>query len=289
MGRRKEFKNSGDNPRYDFFYDHFRYSSDILHGRNTFGMTLSDLRGCQNALASLIGNSKDQPGYYKVEGKYKIALLPSLELDEKIILLEHENYYCQRKVNSGFRIPTVWSPDLLEKKNRVMARIDVCRDEITAIEKKIAEFEASKVASENEFLQWGPMGGAHGGFVNGIAREIIELDGQRVDIVNRIPTIVEETSPYRWVLCCDYYDYILTAWRAQRKVLDAELLIRLQEQARAEGRPIPKQTPIRGAFKIPKSALPKLSDFPMIKLNMPETSEITETVTSKPKKSVQLF
>lgn len=280
MPKRKEYQTTGTEPVYDEFYNRFRMQSAILKGQNTFQMNISDKAGCESALSQLLGNSSKQPGYYHDANanKYKLALLPSLELDEKLLnqaWLDHQ----RKHVNSGRR-PLEdklqnWPQDLREKLLKTQARIDVAQEEVTALKKWLLTFTDAKKKGR-ELLRYGPKGTFHTD-INGVIKDI---DGQTVTMVNGWPTITEPDSPYNNVATADYFDTIIPAFRQQQKAKAWDRLTRMQERARNDGLPIPKNPPMMAGSTIPPDELPKLRDFPQIKLNLPkpesESSNVTE-------------
>jgi len=265
MSRRKEYKNVGDSPRYDFWLDKFRMESTILRGQNTQKQNLSDLQGCRAVLASLVGNLIDKPGYFLREGYRKVAKKPSLLTDEKIVHLEWANYQ-QQVVNSGKRLPVIWTDELLEKLLKVQAALDILDDEIKFVEKKIAELSAIPEGNE-DFLPNGLQG-----WVKTNSAGVVRLvDGMKVILVNGKPTFSE--GLFEHMETADYFDFILPAFRAQQKEQDGLILIQMNKEEKARGESLTPEF-ISGPKRVRRSSLPQWSDFPDIKPNLPKEMEV---------------
>jgi hypothetical protein len=281
MAKRYEFRETGTQPKYDEHYNRIRLQSTILKGANTFTCNISDLQGCKAALAQLIGNSITQPGYYLLENSLKIAQLPALQMDEKIIQLEWQNYQ-QRIVNSGRR-PIEDKLDnmpehLKDKLLKCFAYQDVVNEEIAYLSKKILELSEDTIKAKTDFLKFGPLGTSKAN-ASGI---ICMLDGQKVSLVNGIPTITEPTSIYLNMCCSDYFDYIVSAFRAQRKAIEQDYLIREQSKAREEGQPIPKTSSYSSVGRpISRESLPPWPDN--VKPNIQKVVEVVEELPKSDK------
>ncbi|TSA38046.1 MAG: hypothetical protein D4R64_04245 [Porphyromonadaceae bacterium] len=283
MAKRYEFRETGTQPLYDQHYNHQRLASHILRGENTFGSNISDLSGCRTALAMLTGNSGvTNPGYYASENTWKIAVIPSLELDEKIIQLDWINRQ-RMVVNSGKR-PIADTLDnmpanLKEKLLKNFACQDVVAEEVTWLLKKIEELSATTTKAKTEFLKFGPKGNCKAN----AAGIIYILDGQTVSLVNGIPTITEPTSPYLNLCCADYFDFLLPAWHRRCKEIEADHLKHEIAEARESGNPVPKFSSYSSVGRVvSRKSLPPWPDN--VKPNLPKAEVVAEEIKRTKKK-----
>ena len=263
MPRRKCYQDTGVAlyRTYSEVYDRLRLSSTILKGENSYNSTVTDLEGCRRQLMILTGGSSTRPGYYYVSenSQWKIGILPALNLDEKIVLNDWQTRRTQL-VNSGRRpLPDTLESmpvDLRDKLLTIHARQDVIGEEVVWLQKRITELAAIKAKNENNMLSQGALGSWRED-KNGVIREI---DGQAVRLIGGTPVIIQETSPYRGLPVYLYRELIIPAWRKRLDDLESKKLAEAQEQARAEGKPVPREISFNRLAKVPLSALPPWPD-----------------------------
>lgn len=268
----------GQYPQYDHFVDQYRMSSTILKGINGFSGDIGSYTGCKALMAEYIGNLEDRPGYfYQADGrKYILAILPSLKLELEQVTDRFKNFV-QRRVNEGGKQIEDklenWPKDLLNRRLQLEAILAVRHEELAAITKRITAYERQEEAEKNKLiLRHGPKGSFHlnsSGF-------IMELDGQAVAVVNDIPTITEPSSPYKGMRVCDYFEFIIPAFRAQSKAMEEAQLKQLQDEARRNGWIVPMSVPCNVGKTVPRELLPPWPDG--VKPNLPDGEVIKDEI-----------
>ncbi|MEX0685758.1 MAG: hypothetical protein WD267_11495 [Balneolales bacterium] len=202
---------SGKYPEYHAEYQHRIKRSAILSdsAKTLWNPDSNALTGVGNArasLAELVGNDE---GVYVRDGHFEKARIPSIKSElEKI----HNAFkiWQKRQLESGqsFELPKQWPSDLLTKRLRAEAIIDVYTREKSVLESRIVELqERAKKDHEKGILPFGPIGelGKKG-------NAIISVDGQRLtfDAKGR-PVISETSSPYDG-LSLYHYQQMAKAW-----------------------------------------------------------------------------
>ena len=207
---------------YDRFFNNFLMESKILNNQSSIlNFESYDEKGIKKNIAQIIGFKN---GKYFSNDKPVLAILPSLENEHKQIHNEFKNFQ-QRQVNEGNRRPTIEPPELLEKRLKIEANIDVTKTELTLLEKKLEEFENKVVKANNEnVLKYGVKGS--GKLRNGV---LCEVDGQKISLTReKILVIDDKRSCYNGMLTADYFEKIVKPWGKAKSKLNN--LLRKKEQ-----------------------------------------------------------
>ena len=189
-----------------------RRESDI---RNA-GMLL-DVRECEKTLMQLVGNPNKDFHYLEAD-KWVPALIPIAQLNLRKIHSAFKQWQ-KKQVLEGFALekPTKWPNDLLEKRLKAEAILDVYRQEKKAVEIAIKAYNAEKEEKrKKKILEFGPQG-------KGLNHDPRSghpwlVDGQKVGSNEEgIPFIDEPSSKYDGMPLV-FYRKMASAWReAQRQ------------------------------------------------------------------------
>lgn len=182
MARRKNYLPIGKEPLYDKKYDKLRIQSPILNGGNVSTLiNLQDLRGLEAY------KEKIQESISGTERELK-----KLESDWKD--------YVQSRVNMGYYPPEEETPDFKIARLQMEASLDVSREEIHEIDRRISILEKEQTKERSgQVLRNGLIGSAR--LRGGV---IVEIDGQRVSLIKKIPVIDEPASKYDGLAVADY-------------------------------------------------------------------------------------
>lgn len=178
-------------PEYDNEYD-YRYKRSTILKKRGNSKTVKEL---EQSILQIAGNKK---GYYERDDHIEMACIPSIEQELSKILNQHK-IWKQRQVQDGKTLtePTGWPDDLLFKRSRCEAAIDIYKLEKSILEKHLKKL---KETPNKDMLK------------NGLADKLIQkgstsisVDGQRLshDKEGR-PFISEPQSPYNGMYLYHY-------------------------------------------------------------------------------------
>lgn len=232
--RRKEYLPITES-KYEVYhrtFDRKRISSEILNHGNMRVSGNSHINWSKTGLETLLLELKgDKDGVYLKGGQQTEATLPYLEKLLEEIKKEYENY-SQSQVNTGQRRPKEMPKELWERFLKIEAEIDVTKEEIEWLEIAIKNYKQEEKKKDNEsLLKYGLLGS--GQLLGGI---LIEIDGQKVELINDELVISSKESPYYGMLVPDYYD-LAKQWQEadiQLRYSKESLLNKLTAQRRME-------------------------------------------------------
>jgi hypothetical protein len=256
MARRYEYREVAKAPEeYSEAYDRYRLESAILAGRNTISVCLTDKVGLISQRNMLIG-TKDGKYYYQEGLRWETARIPAVQSELKELHQKFLNYR-QERINQGNRPPDDkienWPDDLRRRRLKQEALLDVMQEEAAWLDKALLKFTTNEEADRSgEVLKYGCR--QSGQLRNGV---LALLDGQRCSVNSDGLLIIDDpSSPYTGMAVHSYREVICPAFRAQQNAQAAERLKTMQEEARAQGKPIPTEAPSRAGRTVPRSSLP---------------------------------
>lgn len=256
MAKRWEYRFAGTQPIYDRQYERLVMLSSTLKGLSTSSCNLNDKAGLIVEKFRLVG-SKEGKYWYGEGSRYQKAIIPEIEEELKDVERRFQNYR-QKKVNEGYRpIPNDldhYPDDLKEKRLKLEAEYDVRMMEVAWIDKALEKYDnQSEEIIRDNVLKYGCKQSSK--LRDGI---VAEIDGQKCSINSKGLVIIDDAqSPYDGMLVADYRSVVCEEFSAMQKAKDQAWLLRLQEQARIDGLPIPKQTPLMGGKTVSRESLPK--------------------------------
>ena len=140
----------------------------------------------------------------RLEKLYTKEYIPGQEKKLQDVVKEIEQYR-SRMIKEGAEDPESYPPELMNKKSDILAKMDVLGLELDAIRKKLVEHEKQEESVFNELiLEHGPRG-----FIKLKDGFVAEIDGQKCELVDGVPVIVEKDSPYRGYSVANYKTWIV--------------------------------------------------------------------------------
>jgi len=218
----------GKHPEYDRFYDKLTMRSPILNqdARNrSIDYSGYDFSNKSDLLKikRLLTQKHENRDRQLVPGK-----IPGLEKQLEEVEQSFKNLR-QRLINEGKSPANNMPKDMQDKKYETEARFDVAKAELELIDKQLKAVKKVEDAKhKEEVLKFGCQGSSK--LSNGI---IAEVDFQRVKLVDDVPTIVDEFSPYNGMRTADYFSHVVAPWNKLRKELPDRL--KLAKRLRSEG------------------------------------------------------
>lgn len=220
-----------------------------LHNSNA----LYGIGECQGSLTEITGNGQ---GYYLKQGNWYQALIPSALKELKKVHLVFKRWQ-NDQVQGGFALtsPKEWPRDLLEKRLKAEAVLDIRYAEKKAVEDRLNKLiEERNKKPKRTILPLGPqcrMAQASK------SAPITEVDGQQVSYNEEgVPFVDEPTSPYHG-MSLFHYRQMSKAWRREMGLMPDQLLetaqqifLQQKEQAKAEGTDPPLFPPVANEFKM---------------------------------------
>ncbi len=217
----------GKHPAYDQTYDFKKSNSGILRPKNpqnrgsTEAMWICDKEGLETLLYLWEGDENQQcqrqPQDYPTPAKI-------LEKQTQIEYIKNEfKKLIQLAINTG-NLPPKRMPDELEKEHQEsLAEYDVTVEEINQI-KKLLETAKNKgqESSNDTMLKYGTRG-------NGKGEPLREIDGQKVELLKGLPTIIEPDSPYNKIPVVAYRELIAKPWLLAKKNLFRSKMVEYEE------------------------------------------------------------
>lgn len=218
----------GEHPIYDETFELKQKRSPILNSkarerdlRNS--AALHDEAACRQTLLQLVGNP-DKDNHYLQENTWKKALIPSAEKSLLKIKLEF-NQWARNQVKNGFALkrPKKWPDNLLEKRLKVEAFLDIHRREKEVVEQTIKEHKKqAEKERRKKILEFGPKCIGIEPPPKKSGRKWL-VDGQRINrTAEGIPYIDEPSSPY--------HEMPLVFYRQMSKKWQADYRQQVEEQ-----------------------------------------------------------
>ncbi|MBN1181803.1 MAG: hypothetical protein JXB49_05905 [Bacteroidales bacterium] len=236
---------------YNEHYNMLRLSSQILNGgsiRPSIHMIFWDKQSILGMILELEGN--EQGKYFK-SGELRYAKIPIVQ--EQLKSIKNRFYEYQRqKRNEGFEQTDKYPPFLERERLLTEAQLDVLKEELTELNRRLSTYtDQEKTESDSKVLAYGLR--CHCKLKDG---RIFTIDGQYVKEINGVMTINDQRSPYDKLPVSEYRQ-LAKQWLSDRKEADRKKLLRLQEQAKAENKPIPQSLGVSAPSKIARASLPK--------------------------------
>lgn len=267
---------TGQMEQYDRFYLKLKNNSQVL-GPQASGLgvgsvhnVLFDESGLESYKTELVGEDKE--GNYKRKGIDYVAKIPAVKLELKEFAEHWEDTKAQG-LNEGMEITDEEMPaNLLEKRLKMEARLDIYTEEFTKIQERLdalADVEQKK--DDRDVLKYGLI-------CSGILKNSVlsEIDGQNCDFINKVLCLMDDRSPFNGMSVKDYRK-LSADWLEERAKLDAQHLIVLQEKARKANEVVPRSfISVNGYSRIPKAYLPKWPEGVVNHLEMVPEEEETE-------------
>ncbi|RNC84465.1 MAG: hypothetical protein ED557_05650 [Balneola sp.] len=251
---------NGKYPNYDRTYNHLKENSVIFNEelrskRESHSAVMTGIGECRNALAEWEGNSQ---GYYVVYDRRYEALLPIAKKGVLAVVNEF-NIWRNQQVKNGYAIetPSTWPKDLLDRKLKAEALLDIRYAEIKALKDRIEALIQEKEKKKKQgILPNGPQGRTTQANEN---EPITAMDGQGVSYSDQgIPFINEESSPYHG-MSVFHYRQMCKEWRKEVGITPAQLVTKAEEIfleqkqiAKEEGIEPPLFPPVTSEFKLPE-------------------------------------
>ena len=219
-------------PTYDETYSKLTKSSVVLNedkrANDLYNSTaLHGIGECEGTLAELIG-SKD--GYYLRNNNWYKALIPVAKQNLKEVHKEFKRWQ-NEQVQGGYSLkkPTKWLEELLEKRLKAEALLDVRLTEKKAVELRIKQLkERQEKEHSKEILPNGTQGR-----IGYSGNRIVEADKQKVSYSNGIPFIDEPQSPYNGMPIV-YYRSMCEQWKKDVGITTEQLQKRRDEMYEAD-------------------------------------------------------
>jgi len=236
MASRRRYPITDKTRAYHDTFDRERIESDILNSGdkkpNIHTLFLGDRRTLLSLELELEGKDSTE-GYTDEQGNVRLGAIPSLRVRLEEVERDWNNHR-QLSINAGRPAPKDWPPELLERKLKLEARLDVREEELQVVQKWLKGMEDRKESERTgEVLKYGLRGTAQ---LNG--GKIVTLDGQRVsETPEGVFYIDEPSSKYDGMSTVTYFGLVKEADRWRR-----EKLKQMREEAAKDGsrnKPIP--------------------------------------------------
>ena len=248
-------KRTGEDPLYDNLYVRLKNESDILSpgGRATSVYTeFWDKPNCESKRIEYLG---DEAGKFKIDGQVFTAIIPSLRQRLSDITARF-NFYQDKKVEEGYIKPTLMPLEMQKIKSTLEARLDIALEELKKIEDRIAFFDGqNKEDNSDQVLKYGL---ECSGQLS--AGKLVMMDGQICGKINGVVCITDKRSLYDGMAISDYRE-LAERWKAEIKASDHIHLKKLQDQAKADYKPLPRSyNSIPVGISVKKELLPRWPD-----------------------------
>lgn len=250
MTSRRRYTPIKDYPVYSKEFDRLRILSPILNqdSRPSVHTIFFNKRNIETELEKISD--------VKTKGS-----LPNLKDQLKTLEFRFDNLKrdCRKQ---GYQIPDKIPIDILNERYRIEAQIDVVLEEKEQLEVMLKTM-SDKVVKELsvKMLLKGLFGVSHNhGFRShdpDLIDQMAEIDGQNVSMCPAGILIVDdEASIYNGLAISDYRK-LCKIWTDERYRADAELLIKMQKEARLQGQEVPTSTGHSFNRNVSRSDLPK--------------------------------
>ena len=232
--QRRRYK-IGEQPIYDRAFDIListRLISNPHKSTNIYDSwvyyKLQDREGIEYLLYLWKG---DDQGYYYKNGEKLPSDLKAAEDDLQEVHNEFKRMQ-QRWINWGRKPPTEMPEDMMERKLKAEAKVDVIKDEIRKLEKALNAFKEKEAKiRKGQVLKYGPKGS--GSQRNGI---LAEIDGQVVKPDKEgVLRIADELSPYNGLEVWRYREEVGTPWAKEKRRREELNLAELKKAKKVYG------------------------------------------------------
>lgn len=190
-------------------------SSTVREKDLRYSAALNDEEACKRTLTELVGNP-EKDYHYLEENSWKKALIPSAKNSLHQIHYEFDEW-AKKQVRNGHALeePKNWPTNLLEKRLKAEAILDVYRKEKWLVEKTLKAYkQRDQKEREEKILKFGPQATGIKPPPQNSRREWL-VDGQGVSRNSKgIPFIDEPSSPYHKMPLV-YYRQLSLEWKAQ--------------------------------------------------------------------------
>lgn len=257
--RRKEYTPISKYPVYNREFDRLRMASQILNAESIPNVhsIFYDRLNIEALLRQIVG---DKDGLYKKENQPHIAYIPFIkkrynEIEAEFVLRQ------KLRVNSGYEKLAVMPEDLQEAKFKTEAQEDILLEEKELLEQRLKTFvDIIQKTSDDSVLANGLRcsGSFHGIGTSYYHPEIAraEIDGQMISQLDDGTLYIDDNrSKYDGMSLPDYRK-LAKQWVYDRMKADADLLLRMQAEAKEKGEPIPRSTGRFFSSQVSKSELP---------------------------------
>jgi hypothetical protein len=246
-------------PVYNDHYDRRMLQSDILNGGNQHVNAFTTLWDKTNIINALRVIKGDQDGAYDTAdgtfaSKMQLRKIKLKELEAKW------QKYVKDQQDQGYGKPMHWPERLLNEKYETEAEYDVFLLEVEELERRLFNLVDPEKKKEGEVLQYGLKQETHMHGTRCVDTKLIgvlkDIDGQTVKkLSNGLLIINDDRSPYHGLSVPDYR-VLANKWVAGRRKADAEKLKKLQQQAKEQGLPLPKNYATSAYSKVSRASLP---------------------------------
>jgi hypothetical protein len=223
----------------------------------------------ESELRTIIGDAK---GLFKREDSVFVAAIPNAQHELEAIEQDFKRY-ARSRVLEGREKPTEYPKEILTKKLKAEARLDVRLAEKAWLEKKLSEIEDTEdVIEQLDMLKYGLVGS---GCFHGLGTEAYnparcraELDGQLLHLTpdneelnqDGFVIILDPRSPYNGLRTSDYYK-LCKIWKLERVRKEQERFKKLKEQCQREGKEVPTRALFKSASIVATKDLPPYPEW----------------------------
>jgi hypothetical protein len=269
---KQRYKTSDPEHRqYRDFYMYLQLNSRILNsGQDTQPNILTPYwtkANLESELLTLVGNDQ---GLFKRESQTSQAYIPAAKMELEAIEKQFKRY-CKTKVLEGREKPEEYPKEMLTRKLKAEAKLDVTLAEKEWIEKKLSLIkDKEEIIDQEEILKYGPV--ASGSF-HGLGtpyynpqRAVAKLDGQRLHLTPETESsdgfviILDNRSPYSGMRTSDYYK-MAKQWKIDRVLKEQLRFKKLKEQCIAQHLEVPTHSAFRSASVVAIKDLPPWPDW----------------------------
>ena len=235
---------------YDEKFDYLASTSGILNAGAPIAPSISTIFWDKtNIKSEILKYTGGEGGFYQVGRELKIAILPSIKDRLKALHNEFVEYNLNR-IKQGFLRSTGYPTALMDKKHVLEAEQDIAITEKETLDIWLKEI-IGKEEDAREVCKFGLL--QHICLRDG---QIETIDNQKVIYINEIPVIKDEKSPYSGMAVSDYRE-LANHWFGKRQSAEEEKFIRLQQEYKDSGRPVPRMMKVSSLKAVEKTSLPK--------------------------------
>lgn len=246
---------------YDRTYDLKKKRSPILNSEARsndirYAGALMEEGACKKTLLELDGNPDKHNHYLDESGEWQMALIPGAKNNLRKIHREFKQWQ-RKQVQEGFAIekPTEWPKDLLEKRLKAEAIVDIYRREKAKVKQILKEHKRkAEKERQKKILEFGPQGKGLRHDPNSSRPWLI--DGQRISRNGYgVPYIDEPSSPYHEMPIA-IYRKISAKWRDHQMKKAKESMAKREKECKEKGELVPGSIISWRNLKLPKDDFP---------------------------------
>jgi hypothetical protein len=263
-----------DYPVYNDYVDKFLTQSKIFNGgsqMSTSRKEFFDKKGTEQLIIELEGLDD---GKYRRNGEVILALIPQQKALIGKIQMDFERYKINR-INQGYSEPDQMPKEMLDSYYAAEAKLTVLIAEAEEAHKRLTELlkDDPREIDEEKILQFGLrcFTKMHDGIV-------YKIDGQHVSQLDSGLLVVDDPRSIYDGIDLPSYRKLAREWQLQLQENDRKKLLRLQSEAKAEGKQIPQALPVKSMHRTSINSLPK---FPSWAKNHKEIITYDSTSLSK--------